>query len=107
MIREFFGHFVDLNPGMVGLEGCESLSTHSKKKKMIAEKFSARRFLAIQQATEIQRLDNAYWIPGRENPADGLTKLRSDLLPLLRLIESGTYNPDYLRLLQGVAFREP
>ena len=47
---------------------------------MLAEKFRARHFLAIQQAIKIQELGNAYWIPGRENPADGLTTLRSEIL---------------------------
>ena len=67
----------------------------------------SRNFLAIQQDSEIQELGNAYWILGRGNPADGLTKLRGDLLPLLRPMEPGSYNPGNLRLLQGVAFREP
>ena len=89
MLREFFGHFVDLSPVMVGLEDCESLSTRLKKKKMSTEKFPAPRFLNIQQAIGIRELGNAYWIPGMENPADGLTKLKSAFLPLLRLSESG------------------
>ena len=67
----------------------------------------ARRFLAAQQAIEIQELGNLYWIPRRENPAGGLAKLKSDLLPLLRHMETGSYNPGHLRPLQGVAIREP
>ena len=90
---------------MVGLEDCESLFTRLKKNKLITEKF-VRHFLAIQQAIEFQELDNVYWIPGKENPANGLTKLRSEILLLLRLMESGTYNPGYLRPLKGVAFWE-
>ena len=81
---------------MAGLEDCESLFAHLKKNKLITEKFRARHFLARQQAIEIQELGNFYWIPGRENPADGLTKLHSAILPLLRLMESGSYNPGYL-----------
>ena len=67
---------------------------------MITEKFPVRHFLSIQQAPEKKELDNVYRIPGKENPADGLTKLRIEVLPLLRLLESGTYNPGILRPLK-------
>ena len=43
---------------------------------------------------------HVFWIPGKENPADGLTKMHSEILPLLRLLESGTYNPGMLRPLK-------
>ena len=101
MLREFYGNFSGLRPGLVGLEDCESLFTHLKKSKMVTEKFLARHFLSIQQALEQKELDNVYWIPGKGNPADGLTKLRSEILPLLRLLESGAYNPGILRPLKG------
>ena len=107
MLCGIYGNLTDLYPGMVGLEDCESLSARLKKTKVIPEKSSSRHFLATQQAIEIQELDNAYWIPGRENPADALTELKSALLPILRLAESGTRNPGYLRPLQGLAFRDP
>ena len=106
MLREFYGHFTGLYPGLAGLEDCESLFTHLKKSKMITEKFLARHFLSIQQALEQKELDNAYWIPGKENPADGLAKLRSEILPLLRLLESGAYNPGILRPLKGISLNE-
>ena len=82
MLREVNGHFAYVYPGMPGLEDCASLFTHLKKGKMITEKFLLRRSSAIQQAIEIRKLDNAYWAPGRENPADGLAKLHSKILPL-------------------------
>ena len=44
-----------------------------------------------------QILGNVYWLPGLENPAIGLTETRSDMDPLLRLLESGAYNPGALR----------
>ena len=91
----------------MGPEDRESLFTHLQKKKMITEEFLVRHFLVIQQAIEIQELDIAYWIPGRANPADGLTEFHSEILPLVRLMESGTYNPGFLQPLQGVAFRAP
>ena len=55
---------------------------------------------------ELQELDTAYWIPGKENPAGGLTKLHSEILPLLRPVEAGTYYPGCLRPLKGAAFWE-
>ena len=89
---------------MVGLEDCESLFTHLRTKKVAAEKFLARHFLAVRQAVALQELGNAYWIPGSGNPADALTKLKSDLVPLLRLLESRPYTPGALRPLRGAAF---
>ena len=44
---------------------------------MITEKYLAR-----QQALEEGEMENTYWLPGTENPADGLTKVRGDLVPL-------------------------
>ena len=41
MLPECFGRFAIRYPGMVGLEGRESLFAYLKKKKLIAEKFSA------------------------------------------------------------------
>ena len=73
---------------------------------MITEKFLVRHFLAVQQAIELQELNSVYWILGKENPADGLTKLHCEILPLLRLMEAGTYNPGCLRPLQGAVFWE-
>ena len=74
--------------------------------KMITGKFLARYSLSIQQALEHKELDNAYWIPGKGNPADGLTKLRSEVLPLLRLLELGPYNPGISRPLKGKTVTE-
>ena len=54
MLREFYGRFSDLRPGVVGMEDCESLFTHLKKNKLVTEKFLVRHFLAIQQAIELQ-----------------------------------------------------
>ena len=92
---------------MVGLEDCESLFTHREKKNLVAEDVLTRHSLAKQQAIEIQELGNVYWNPGREKPVGGLTKRKSDLPPLLSLVEFGTCNPGYSRPLQETAFREP
>ena len=106
MLREFYGHFAGSKPGMIGLEDCESLFTHLKKSKSITEKFLVRHFMSIQQALEDHELDNVFRIPGEENPADGLTKMHSEILPLLRLLESGTYNPGMPQPLKRISTKE-
>ena len=90
MIRGCFAHFPGLSLGFVSLEGCESLLTHLKNRKLFTMKFSVRHSRANRQPLETQELDNVYWLLGLENLADGLTKTQSDMAPLLRLLESGT-----------------
>ena len=106
MLRGFYGLFTDLFSGMVDLDDCEILFTHLKKNKPFSEKFLVRHFSAIPKAVEIQELDNVYWAPVEEHPADGPTTLHSEILPLLRLVEAGTYKPGCLRPLKGAAFWE-
>ena len=72
----------------------------AEAKKMIAEKYLVRHFLSIPQPKEGCELDNANWLPAAGNPANGLTQVRSDMAPLLRLLESG-----HLRPLNGVAWK--
>ncbi len=62
--------------------------------------------MSIQQALEEEELNNVFWIPGTENPAAGLTELRSEILPLLRLSGLGTYNPGMLRPLKRISLKE-
>ena len=62
--------------------------------------------MSIQQALGEKELNNVFWIPGKENPADGSTKLHSETLPLLRLLASGTYSPGILRPLKGISLVE-
>ena len=106
MLRDFYGQFLACYPGMVGFEICESLFTHIKNAKVIPGRFPPRHFLAEQQATGLKGYDNAYWLPVLGNPAGSLAEKRSDLVPLLRLLESGTYPPGTLRPLRGAAFSE-
>ena len=62
--------------------------------------------MTIQQALEEQELNNVFWIPGNENDADGLTTMHSEILSVLRLLESGTYNPGMLRPLKRISLKE-
>ena len=93
-------------PGLAGTEDCESLFTHLKNRKMVAGKYLARHFLSIQQFIEEGALGNAYWRPGTENPADGLTEIKSEMGPILPLLETGRFQPGVLRPLKGLASRE-
>ena len=70
------------------------------------EKNLVRHFLSNHQPIGEGGLDNAYWLQGAENPADGLTKVRSATAPRLRLLESRRLNPGSLRPLQGVVWAE-
>ena len=85
LLREFYAPCADLSPGMVRIGDCESLFTHLKKKHLPLETHLASHFSSIQPATEQGELESAFWLPGRGNPAGGLTKSKSDLAPLLNL----------------------
>ena len=74
---------------------------------MITEKYLVRHFLGIQQSLDHGELDNIFWLPGTENPADGMTKVRSEMPPMLHLLEFGEFYPGTLRPLKGVCSSEP
>ena len=76
---------------MAGLEDRERLLTHPKTKKMTLEKYLWRHGLSIQQALAEGELD----------AGNGLTKVRSGVVPLSRLLESGHVNPGSLRPQKG------
>ena len=65
-----------------------------------------RHFLSIQQPLEEGDLDCAFWQPGPENSPDGLTEVRSDMVPRQRHLGYGRCNPGSLRPLKGVAWKE-
>ena len=104
-LRDIYAPPQGLNPGMMGLEDCESLFANLNPKKMIAGKNSPRHFLSAQQALEEGGLDNLYWLPETGNRGGGLTRLHSDMPPLLRLLESGHFIPGSLRPLKGAAWQ--
>ena len=87
-LREFYVPFSRRPPGLVGMEDCESLFTHLKRRKMITEKYVVRHVLSIQQFIGEGELDSAYWLPGTKNPADGLTEIKSEMGPILALVET-------------------
>ena len=106
LLREFYDPFSRMSPGLVGMEACESLFTHLKNRKMATGEYPARHFLSIQRCIEEREPDNAYWLPGTENPVDGLTKVKSETGPILALLETGRCHPGLLLPPKGLASRE-
>ena len=98
LLRDLSAPYGGLNPGVTDLEDSGSLLTHLKTKQMSAAKYLARHFVSIRQAPEAGGLAIAYWLAGMGNPANGLT--------ILRLLESGHFNPGLLRPLKSVASKE-
>ena len=60
---------------------------------MIAGKCFVRHFLGIRRILENGALGNVYCLPGLAGPADGMTKVESDTIPLPRHLESGAVRP--------------
>ena len=106
LLREFCAPFSRISPSMVGMGDCESLFTHLKNRKMVAEKYLVRHVLRIQQFIEDGELGNTYWLPGVENPADGLAKIKSEMGPISSLLDTGRYQPGLLHPLKRLAFQE-
>ena len=103
-LREIDAPCADISPGVAGMEEGESLRTYEKRtKEMVIDECSVRHFLGIQQVLENGELGIVYWLPGRQNPADGMTKVKSERSPLLRLLESGSFNPGMLRPSPGIS----
>ena len=86
--REFYEHFADTSPGAEGFEDCASLFAHLENKGAVAEEFPIRHFQATQQSLGKKDLCSVYWQPGLEDPADRLTKVMCDMVPLPRLLGS-------------------
>ena len=68
----------------------------------MTEKYLVRHFLSIQQFIEDGELGNVYWLPGVENPADGLTTPKNEMGPILSLLETGCFQPGRLRPITGL-----
>ena len=106
VLRDFVEPFVDMPPGIIGFECCESLFTNLKRKATIAAECSARRFLGIRELSGDAEVDNVYWPLGLKNPADGLTNRKSDMALPLRLLVLGAFSPRTLRPLRGISAEE-
>ena len=106
-LRGCYAPFAVLEPEMAGLQDCEGLPPHLLKRKMVSEKYFARRFLPIQNAAQSDALSNANWLPGQENPADVIAEHKRDMVPLSAMLRDGDFSQGGLRQLGGVATSEP
>ena len=59
LLEDPYGPVNGMNPGVVRLEDCESLSTQLKTKKTVAERRPAHHFLSFQQALDEGDLEGA------------------------------------------------
>ena len=106
LFRGFYGPCVEVSPGMLGLEDCAISFTDLENERMITEEYLVRHFTSIQQASEQGKLGNVFWLPTPGNPADGSTKVKRDLVPLLSLLEPGSLFREPFAHFMGVAFSE-
>ena len=104
--RDFYAPLESLVPGMGGWGDYESLFAYLGGEKMIPEEYPVGHLPSIQRAFEEGDMGNASWLLGTEHPADGLTKVRSGMVHLLRLLGSGRFNPGSWMPLREVAWRE-
>ena len=99
LLREF--PFVVFGPSTLGLEYCGNLSTRPRGEATITEKCLARHFSGIQQVLRTGELDNISWLPGTGNPGGGLTEVKIEMVPLLRMLQSGAFCPGAIRPMRG------
>ena len=89
-----------------GLIDCESLLSLLRSGRLGAGGFLTRRFRSIMRALVSGDLGDVAWIPGSENSADGLTKVKSEIGPLLNRLGTGAYLPGMSEWLRGASFIE-
>ena len=74
MIRDSYTALGQKKLASYELIDCESLLSHLRTKQLGTEKFLTRLLRSILGALESGDLGNIAWIPGADNPADGLRK---------------------------------
>ena len=97
--------FADRPPGKVGPEECGGLFPRLRYRKNIAEEHCARQLLGILRALDENVLDNVFWLPRVENPAEAPTKVKSDAAPSMRLLQPGAFCAGARRPPSGASFR--
>ena len=63
-------------------------------------------FLGSRQASDAGEPGYVYWLPGPDTPADGLTEVKNEMAPLLRLLQLGPLFPGTLRPFRGAILVE-
>ena len=101
---DFFAPYLDVSPGLTGLEGREGLFTHLEMKAW--EQLPVRHFAATPGALVRGESDTAFRHSGLENPAGCLAKVKGDLVPLWSLLAAGSFSPGARLPPDGVAFSE-
>ena len=81
----------------------EAISVTSPARKPLPKNIS-RHFWGIQGALGNGELGNVFWLPGTENPVGGLTKVKIDMVPVARALQTGSCFPDALRSLIHLFF---
>ena len=94
MIREFYIALGHEKIRSYELIDCECLLSHLRTGRFGTEELLTRHFHSILDAQECKALGNVPWIPGAENPADGLTKAKSALEPLSHVLDLARIDPD-------------
>ena len=96
MISEFYMALGHEKLGPYGLIDCAGLLPHHRTGRLGPEKFPTRHFWSTLDAMEGGDLGNVEWIPGNENPADGLTTATSGRGPCFHLLGTNIYRPGRL-----------
>ena len=106
LLREFFGPFVETSPCLVGLEDYEGLLARRGNKGAITGENSARYLSGSQLSPGSNAMESVCWPPGTESCADGLNDVKSDMVPLLRMLRRRAFCPGARRPLRGASSRE-
>ena len=79
---ELYDPCADMSPGMIRFGHCGRLFIRLEQEKTFAQNYVARHLLGTQQSSGNSELDNAYRLPGTEQRAAGLTKVKIDVSTL-------------------------
>ena len=87
------GEVHELSPGMAHVEDCEILVSHLRNTRVIRGKYRVRHFTSPRRASAPGEWDDWLRLPAPANPAEGLTKIKSDLAPRPSLLMAGSSSP--------------
>ena len=86
---------------MIGLEYWGSLATYLRTNEAIGDEYLACHFREIQQGSGNDELGNVYSLPGASRLAGGPANVKSDIVPLLRMLQLGSFCPVATSLAAG------
>ena len=85
----------------IGLEYWGSLATYLRTNEAIGDEYLACHFREIQQGSGNDELGNVYSLPGASRLAGGPANVKSDIVPLLRMLQLGSFCPVATSLAAG------